>query len=103
MNPKKINAITLALAVTVTASFGLASCDKGTKPGETNVERSEIIEEGSLVGEEGESVNRYSDTANLEKYYDHADHEDHSDNEREAWGDGAYDGKGDGLQRDEVQ
>ena len=102
MDMNKLKSAILTLTLTAVASFGFTACDKGTEPGETNVERSEIKDEGELVGDE-EEVNRYSDTTNLEKYYDDADHENHDDNDREAIGDGAYDGKGDGIERDEVQ
>ncbi|MFD2512893.1 hypothetical protein ACFSRY_03380 [Pontibacter locisalis] len=100
MNKIKSSLLTLSLAAF--AIFGFTACDKGTEPGETNVERSEIRDEGELIGEE-EDASRYSDTSSLESHYDHADHEDHDDNKREALGDGAYDGKGDGIERDEVQ
>ncbi|ARS37364.1 hypothetical protein [Pontibacter actiniarum] len=95
---------TTILSLTVAAFFacGLTACDKGTRPGETNVERSDIKDAGEMIGEEGDQDTRYEDTDSLEKYYDHADHENHSDNDREALGDGAYDGKGDGIERGEL-
>ncbi|WP_162051603.1 hypothetical protein [Pontibacter pamirensis] len=104
MNTKKIKTTILTLATTAIATFGLAACDKGTEPGETNVGRGDIVEEGSLVGEEGENISRY-DTANasMEEHYDHADHENHDVNEEEGYGDGAYDGPGDGIDRGDVQ
>jgi hypothetical protein len=102
MNKNILKSALLSVGALAVASIGLASCDKGTRPGETNVERSEIIDEGELVGD-GDDVNRYSDTTNLEKYYDHADHDNHDDNKNKVIGDGAYDGKGDGIQRDEVK
>jgi hypothetical protein len=102
MNIDKIKPTVIALSFIALMAFGFTACDEGTKPGETNVERSDNLEPGELIGDD-DDVNRYSDTSNLEKYYDHADHEDHKDNKREAIGDGAYDGKGDGIKRDEIK
>lgn len=102
MNKSKINSLILALAVTAVSSFGMAACNTGTEPGETNVERGEIRDEGEMVGEEGDQDTRYEEGDSLERYYDDADHENHEDNTGEAIGDGAYDGKGDGVERDEV-
>ena len=72
MNKHIIKSVVTVLGVG--AVLGLSSCETGTSPGEANVYRGEIIEpedtEGVQSGEEG-------DTANLEKYYDHADHDDH--------------------------
>ncbi|MFD3001188.1 hypothetical protein ACFS7Z_12490 [Pontibacter toksunensis] len=100
MNTRKIKTTILTLATTAIATFGLAACDKNTEPGETNIERSDNLEEGSLIDQE---ESRY-DTTDLEGYYEDADHENHSDNEEEkVIGDGAYDGKGDGIERDDVQ
>lgn len=99
MNTRKIKTTILTLATTAIATFGLAACDKNTEPGETNIERSDNLEEGSLIDQE---ASRY-DTADLEGYYDHADHENHENNKGKVLGDGAYDGKGDGIERDEVQ
>lgn len=104
MNTRKIKTTILTLATTAIATFGLAACDKNTEPGETNIERSDNLEEGSMIGDDSETVSRY-DTANadMERHYDHADHENHDDNNKAAIGDGAYDGKGNGVERDEVQ
>lgn len=102
MNTKKIKTTILTLATTAIATFGLAACDKGTEPGETNVERSDIREEGSMIGEEGEGLSRY-DTANadMERHYDHADHENHNGGKTGAVH--AGDGKKTGIERDDVQ
>lgn len=102
MNTKKIKSTILTLATTAIATFGLAACDKGTEPGETNVERSDIREEGSMIGEEGENISRY-DTANvsMEEHYDHADHEDHDGGDAGAVLSG--DGTDTGIERDDVQ
>ncbi|MDX5422297.1 MAG: hypothetical protein LPK07_01935 [Hymenobacteraceae bacterium] len=100
MNKNKFKAAILSFAAAAFMMFGLSACDKGTEPGETNVERSDIRDEGELI--EREDV-QYGEADSLEEHYDHADHEDHEDNTNKAIGDGAYDGKGDGIQRDEVQ
>ncbi|WP_439881289.1 hypothetical protein ACSX1A_19375 [Pontibacter sp. MBLB2868] len=102
MNKNKLKNTILTITLAGVATIGFSACDKGTEPGETNVERSEIKDAGELVGDDDETK-RTSDTTNLEKYYDDADHENHEDNTDEAIGDGAYDGKGDGVNRDEVQ
>lgn len=102
MDRNKLKSAILTLTFTAVAGLGFTACDKGTEPGETNVERSEIKDAGEMVGED-EDVNRYSDTTNAEKYYDDADHDDHDDNDGKVIGDGAYDGKGNGIERDEVQ
>lgn len=96
----KIKVTALGLGMASFLVLGLGSCSKGTEPGETNVERSEIRDEGELVSEDNDAAH---DTLSGESHYDHADHENHDDNTNEVIGDGAYDGKGDGVQRDEVQ
>jgi len=98
MNTGKVKISFFAWALTGAILVG---CDIGTRPGETNVERSEIVDEGELISDE-DTVNRYSDTANLEKYYDHADHENHGDN-KEGSAVHAGDGKGEGVERDDLQ
>lgn len=103
MNKHNISAAILGVAATAFTLGGLTSCDTGTSPGETNVERSDIRDEGEMVGEEGEQPARYDEADSLESHYDHADHENHDDNTNKALGDGAYDGKGDGVKRDEVK
>lgn len=102
MNTKKIKTAILTLATTAIATFGLAACDTGTSPGETNVERSDIKKEGSMVGDDNEGVTRY-DTANADmgEHYDHADHENHDQNKAGAVH--AGDGQGGGVERDDVQ
>jgi hypothetical protein len=100
MNTRKIKSTALALAVSAMATFGLASCNEGTEPGETNVERSGIREEGSMVGdEEGENSTLHSDTTDLEeKYYG-----DEDASNREGSAVHAGDGKGGGVERDDVE
>ena len=100
MNTKKIKTTILTLATTAIATFGLAACDKNTEPGEVNVERSDIREEGEIIDQNNAY---YTDTTDLERHYDHADHENHDDNSEKVIGDGAYDGEGNGIERDEVQ
>ncbi|GAB3826995.1 hypothetical protein [Pontibacter rugosus] len=100
---KKIKPTLLSLTVAIMATLSMASCNKGTEPGETNVERSGIVEEGSLVGSDEDKSNVERDTLVGESHYDHADHEEHEDNNAKVLGDGAYDGKGNGVERDEVQ
>ncbi len=96
MNSNKLKTPLLTLGVAALASFGLASCDTGTEPGNVNIERSDIKEEGSMIGEEGENTTRYSDTTDLEdKYYDRENKEGSAVH--------AGDGKGNVKERDEVQ
>jgi len=102
MNTQKIRTTVGSLAVAAIATFGLAACDTGTEPGQINTERSDIKEEGSIVGGQTDDTTRYSDTTNLEKYYEHADHENH-DNNAEGTAVHAGDGKSNGIERDEVQ
>lgn len=85
------------------ALVGLGACNTGTEPGETNVERSGIKDEGSMVGKDVDMASQTGDTTDLERHYDHADHENHKDNTNKVIGDGAYDGKGEGVQRDDVK
>ncbi|MHA6246560.1 hypothetical protein ACXYMU_01380 [Pontibacter sp. CAU 1760] len=99
---KKIKSTILALSVMATASLSLGACSKGTEPGDVNVGRGEIKDEGEMIdGDNG--YNASSDTTDLEKYYDHADHENHDDNTGKVIGDGAYDGKGTGTERDDIK
>lgn len=101
MIARKIRATFFALAATAVAAWGMAACSTGTDPGETNVDRGEIHEEGSMVGDTDENeVEAERDT--MEQYYDSADHENHEDNTGKVIGDGAYDGEGEGVERDEV-
>ncbi|WP_230407114.1 hypothetical protein [Pontibacter cellulosilyticus] len=102
MKINDIKPLTWAAALGLFAMVGLGACDKGTEPGDTNTERSEIIDEGELVEENEDPMAPYTDTTDLEDHYDHADHEDHDDNKAKAIGDGAYDGKKDGVQRDDL-
>ncbi|MCJ8166871.1 hypothetical protein MKJ04_18650 [Pontibacter sp. E15-1] len=99
MNSNKLKTPLLTLGVAALTTFGLASCSTGTEPGDVNIERSDIKDEGSMIGDEDNEATRDSDTTDLEeKYYG-----DDRKNSGEAIGDGAYDGKGDGKQRDEVK
>jgi hypothetical protein len=100
MNKNKLKSGIAAVMLSAFAIFGLASCDKGTSPGEVNVERSGIVdpEDTDQVGTPSDT-----DTTNFERHYDHADHENHDDNDAKVIGDGAYDGKGSGITRDEVK
>jgi hypothetical protein len=98
MYTRKIKSTALALAVTAMATFGLASCNEGTEPGETNVERSGIREEGSMVGdEENANTTLHSDTTDLEEQH-YGD-----DNNREGSAVHSGDGKGGGVERDDVE
>ena len=91
MNTKQIKAFTLAALFT--GAFTITACNKGTEPGETETERGEIVEEGSL--DQGYTSDEYpvdEDTVDLEeKYYDDAEGAVH-----------AGDGKDGGVERDEV-
>ena len=103
MNIRNIKTLVLPLALSAFVVAGLSSCDTGTDPGETNVERSDIREEGSMVEKDDDPMSEYRDTTDMESHYDHADHEKHGDNKAKAIGDGAYDGKGKkGVERDDV-
>ncbi|HEY4652414.1 MAG TPA: hypothetical protein VIG72_13415 [Pontibacter sp.] len=98
MNTTQIKAF--ALAALFGGAVTLSGCNTGTDPGDTNTERGDIVEEGS--GNQGYTSEEYpadSDTANLEKYYDHADHENHGDNKAGAVH--AGDGKTEGRKRGE--
>lgn len=94
MNKNKMRTNVLALGATAIAVFGLASCDTGTEPGEVNVERSDIKDEGEMIGDEPGNTTRYSDTTDLEdKYYEREDAEGSAVH--------AGDGTGEGVERDE--
>ncbi|MCC9137581.1 hypothetical protein ACFSKU_09595 [Pontibacter silvestris] len=100
MKAHKIKSIILALVVTTVTGAGLASCNKGTEPGETNVERSTLRE--TEPQENNYSQGSETDTTDMERFYDHADHENHDDNVN---GGGAVlsgDGKTSGVERDDV-
>lgn len=90
MYKKKIKSTIIASLLMAGTAFAFTSCDTGTSPGETNVERSDIKEEGSMIESDEKEM---SEQDKLEKHYDHADHENHDDNDAEVIGDGAYDGK----------
>lgn len=60
----------VAAMVCAVSIFGLASCNEGTEPGETNTERSGIRE----ADEMNTGHNPDTDTTqNLERYYEHTD------------------------------
>ncbi|MEJ8801037.1 hypothetical protein [Pontibacter sp. H249] len=102
MNSRDIRNFVWASAFSVFAMVGFGACSTGTDPGEINTERSDIKEEGSLVEKDDDPMSEYQDTTDMESHYDHADHENHDDNKAKAIGDGAYDGKGEGVKRDDV-
>jgi hypothetical protein len=97
MNSKKINAT--LMAVLLSAGIGLTSCNTGTEPGETNVER------GGVKDVEEKQIQSTTDTSEkYEEHYDHADHENHGDNKPgSALGDGAYNQDSVRQKRGEVQ
>ena len=66
MNSKKINAIVLGLVL----SAGMAACNTGTEPGQTNVERG-----GNKEVEEKRIQSRPDTSENYEKHYENADHQ----------------------------
>ena len=104
MNTKKIKTTILMFATAAFTTFGMVACDKNTEPGETNVGRGDIREEGEIIDDNAGDVTRNEANEDPERFYNDADHENHEENEgEEVLGDGAYDGKGDGLERDEVQ
>ena len=60
----------LALMLCAASAIGLASCDTGTSPGETNVERSDVKEASEMnTGHDTDS----DTSSNMEDHYDHAD------------------------------
>lgn len=89
----------MALVITTVSGAGLAACNKGTEPGETNVERSTLRE---TEPQENTYNQNTGDTANLEKYYDHADHENHDDNKNGGGAVHSGNGKTSGVERDDV-
>lgn len=102
MHKKKIKSIIIATMLFAGTAFGFTSCDTGTSPGETNVERSEIREEGAMVVPDGDRTK--ADQDSLEKYYDHADHENHDNNSGGAVhaGDGKKHNPKQGIKRNKV-
>ncbi|RAU83907.1 hypothetical protein [Pontibacter arcticus] len=70
MNTIKIKAA--LLAVTFVAFTGLTSCNTGTEPGETNTERSDLEEEGSMTVDDPATNNNTDVTQDTleSKYYD---------------------------------
>ncbi|MBF9251858.1 hypothetical protein I2I11_00980 [Pontibacter sp. 172403-2] len=92
MNTRKIKHSIMVLALSIMSGAALVACNEGTEPGDTNVERGEIKDAGEMVG--GDDVTRYSDTTDLEEKY-------YNDSDTAALGDGAYDGKGNGKERDD--
>ncbi len=93
MNTQKIRSAFFALIATAVATFGLAACDTGTSPGETNVERSDHVDEGSIVGDNDENrVEAERDT--MEQPYERAE---------EGSAVHAGDGTGEGTERDDVK
>ncbi len=76
-------------------SFGMVACSTGTDPGEVNTERSDIKEEGSMVGrEEGEDYTKKAEQDSLEQPYERAE---------EGSAVHAGDGQRDGVDREDVQ
>lgn len=70
MNKNQTKAILLAVAFA--GVTGLSACNTGTEPGETNVERSEIREEGSMTADDPATTENRDITQDTleEKYYD---------------------------------
>lgn len=90
MNTKQIKAF--LLSALFMGAITISGCNTGTDPGETNTERSDIEEEGSM--DEGYTSEDYpadADTADMERYYKDAEGAVH-----------AGDGKGGGVERDDV-
>lgn len=77
MYKNKIKSSIIASMLFAGTAFAFTSCDEGTSPGETNVERSDIRKEGSMVESDDKEM---SEQDRLEKHYDHADHENHDNN-----------------------
>ena len=86
VNTGKLKVALVAALFCAATGFGLTACNKGTEPGDTNVERSEIIETEEDVDKSLGTM----DTSDYEHLYDHADHPDST-----ALGSGAYDQDGD--------
>lgn len=104
MKINDIKTLVWAAAFGLFTMAGLSACNKGTEPGDTNTERSKIIDEGSLIeADNDDPMAPYRDTVSAEDHYDHADHDDHDDNKAKVIGDGAYDGKGTGVKRDDYK
>lgn len=76
------------------ATFGIVACDTGTDPGETNTERSDIRDEGEMVGDEGDLDTRYDERDTMEQHYEQTE---------EGSAVHAGDGTGEGEGRDDVQ
>ncbi len=80
------------LATLFTGALTITSCNTGTDPGETNTERGDIDEEGSMNdGYTSEDHPTDSDTANMERHYEDAEGAVHEGT-----------GKKGGVERDEV-
>lgn len=94
MNKRNIRTTVFALAAAITATFGMAACSTGTDPGETNTERSDIRDEGEMVGEEGDLNSNEAARDSMEQYYE---------NNEEGSAVHAGDGTGDGVDREDVQ
>lgn len=94
------------MAVAAIAVFGMSACGDTSGPGDTSVQQGEFYEDqgGMVVEDDEQEQTRRGDTTQEagERYYDKSDHDSHKANEGKALGDGAYDGKGDGVERDEV-
>jgi len=95
MNTKKLTHNIIVLALGLMSGAVLVACNKGTEPGDTNVENGKIKDAGEMVG--ADDTNRYSDTTQSleEKYYEGRD--------TTVLGEGAYDGKGEGKERDDYE
>ncbi|GHA69556.1 hypothetical protein [Pontibacter akesuensis] len=104
---KKIKSTLFTIAAATVAVFGMSACGDTSEPGDTSVQQGEFYEDqGGMVVEDGEEQERTrrGDTTQEagERYYNDSDHDSHKANDGKALGDGAYDGKGNGVERDEI-
>ncbi|OKL39000.1 hypothetical protein [Pontibacter flavimaris] len=93
MNTPTIRTVFFAFTLTAVAAFGLSACDTGTQPGDTNVERSDHHEEGSMVGDDTKDQTE-AERDTMEQYYERTE---------EGSAVHAGDGKSDGTDRDDVK
>ncbi len=61
----KVKSAIVSLSIVTLVAVGLSACDKGTRPGETNVERSDIVKTRAP-----EKVEIENDSTDPERFYD---------------------------------
>ena len=93
MNTRKIRTALFALLATAVSAFGISACDTGTQPGDTNVERSDHHEEGSMVDGGAKDQNE-AERDSMEQHYERTE---------EGSAVHAGNGKGEGTDREGVK